>query len=203
MRGFSDDERDEIEEALVDTARELFTRYGFQKTAIQDITEPVGIAEGTFYRFFDSKSGLYTEILIRENETLIDTVETELESIDDPAARLERFVRGWAAAFEERPLLVETHRSPRQLLHHVDQEAFEDGTRRIMDRLIPLVEDLQENNDGMIAELEPRLVLDIMSIIEVTIALRESYETPGGSDYVAFQDAFQTILVNGLLSDRT
>lgn len=59
MTAFDDHDRKRIREALIETGRERFARYGLRKTTIADLTEPAGITTGTFYRFFDSKEELF------------------------------------------------------------------------------------------------------------------------------------------------
>jgi AcrR family transcriptional regulator len=81
MKGFSDEERDRIRETLMDDGRDLFERYGLQKTTIADLTDAAGIADSTFYRFFDSKEELYFEILQREGHELADTLVAETRSL--------------------------------------------------------------------------------------------------------------------------
>ncbi len=65
MRGF-DDERERIRDSLRETGRDPFARYGLDKTTIADLTDPADIANGTFYRFYDSKEGLCFEVLCEE-----------------------------------------------------------------------------------------------------------------------------------------
>lgn len=200
MRGFTDEERDSIEQALIDSGRRLFERHGFRKTTVRDLTESVGIAEGTFYQFFDSKAALYAEILLRENEALIDAVERELEGIEESEERLDQFISTWSDALEDRPLLLQSHQTPERLMRDLDSDSFEAGKRRIADRLFPLVEGLQPDDDRLVSQLDPAQVLDVVSLIEVLVAQREIYETHGWSDYEDFRDAFRTILKRGLLS---
>jgi AcrR family transcriptional regulator len=103
-RGFSDGERDRIEADLVETGRELFARYGLSKTTIQDLTEPVGIAPSTFYRFFDSKEALYLRVLKAEGEAVADRVVPALEA-DDPREGLVEFLSRLAEEIETNPLI--------------------------------------------------------------------------------------------------
>src|SRR5699024_12065615 len=56
--------------ALIEEGNLLFGKYGFQKTSITDITKKVGIAQGTFYNFFNSKELLYFAILELEENKL-------------------------------------------------------------------------------------------------------------------------------------
>lgn len=69
-RGFTADEREAIKQRLVEKGKELFQQYGFQKTSITQITEAVGIAQGTFYNFFNSKDTLYFLILEQEEAVI-------------------------------------------------------------------------------------------------------------------------------------
>ncbi|WP_055669307.1 TetR/AcrR family transcriptional regulator [Desnuesiella massiliensis] len=69
-RAFNDREKEIIRQALIEKGRELFLSYGLKKTSIADITRAVGIAQGSFYIFFDSKEDLYFEILQIEEEKI-------------------------------------------------------------------------------------------------------------------------------------
>ena len=40
------------QDALLNTAYQLFTEKGFQKTSISDIVNEAGVAKGTFYLYF-------------------------------------------------------------------------------------------------------------------------------------------------------
>ncbi|MEJ6951551.1 TetR/AcrR family transcriptional regulator [Natronospora cellulosivora (SeqCode)] len=69
-RGFTDNEIKRIKTWLISEGEKLFTKYGLKKTSIKDLTEKVGIAQGSFYKFFSSKEELYFEIL-EKNEAEI------------------------------------------------------------------------------------------------------------------------------------
>ncbi|MFC6824653.1 TetR/AcrR family transcriptional regulator [Halopelagius fulvigenes] len=105
MSGFSDGERERIRRELRETGRELFSRYGLRKTTIADLTDPVGIAPSTFYRFFDSKEELYVEILEAEGEEVARRIlEESFEATDDPREAIERFLRAVVEEIESNPL---------------------------------------------------------------------------------------------------
>ena len=79
---FSDDEKIQLREALVKTAKEAFVRFGLKKTSVEDLTTAVGIGQGTFYRFFDSKEELFFEILEREELMIADQINAMLSDCD-------------------------------------------------------------------------------------------------------------------------
>jgi AcrR family transcriptional regulator len=74
-RVFTTEDRAAIRKSLLDVGREHFLRYGLRKTSVEQLAHEVGIAKGTFYRFFDSKEDLCMEIF--ENEELEMGKETE------------------------------------------------------------------------------------------------------------------------------
>ena len=56
--------------ALMDSAFELFTTEGFNRTTIRDIAHRAGVAKGTFYLYFNDKDAIRDEV-IRERAGLI------------------------------------------------------------------------------------------------------------------------------------
>jgi len=50
---------------ILDTAQMLFYTKGYEKTAVRDIIDEVGIAKGTFYHHFNSKAELLDALIIR------------------------------------------------------------------------------------------------------------------------------------------
>jgi len=71
-RGFTDKEKADIEERLLARGRELFARYGLDKTTVEELAQAAGIAKGTFYRFFPSKEALFGEVLVDEMPRMLD-----------------------------------------------------------------------------------------------------------------------------------
>jgi len=65
-RSFSDAEKRDITKQLLSRGKELFERYGLKKTSVEELTRAVGIGQGSFYIFFDSKEELFFEILDAE-----------------------------------------------------------------------------------------------------------------------------------------
>lgn len=48
---------------IIDSARRLFNRHGFENVSIGQIMAGVGLTHGGFYSYFHSKSDLYAEVL--------------------------------------------------------------------------------------------------------------------------------------------
>ena len=55
--------RVEIRRKIVDSARSLFNRHGFDNVSISQIMLGAGLTHGGFYNYFGSKNDLYAEVL--------------------------------------------------------------------------------------------------------------------------------------------
>jgi len=55
--------RPAVKKTIIDSARKLFNRHGFENVSIQQIMAGAGLTHGGFYSYFNSKSDLYAEVL--------------------------------------------------------------------------------------------------------------------------------------------
>lgn len=55
--------RAEVKGKIIQSARQLFNRHGFDNVSIQQIMSGAGLTHGGFYSYFRSKSDLYTKVL--------------------------------------------------------------------------------------------------------------------------------------------
>jgi TetR/AcrR family transcriptional repressor of nem operon len=55
--------RVEVKRKIIDSARKLFNRHGFESVSLDQIMAGAGMTHGGFYSYFNGKSDLYTEVL--------------------------------------------------------------------------------------------------------------------------------------------
>jgi AcrR family transcriptional regulator len=60
---YSKGHRAQVRERIVESARRLFNRSGFEAVSIDAIMQEAGLTRGGFYAYFKSKSDLYVEVL--------------------------------------------------------------------------------------------------------------------------------------------
>ena len=65
-KGFSENQKEKITKALIETGKVFFSQYGLKKTSIAELTKAVGISQGSFYLFFPSKEMLFYTVLKEE-----------------------------------------------------------------------------------------------------------------------------------------
>lgn len=81
---------------IVDVARRLFYQKGYEQASIQDIITEIGIAKGTFYHYFGSKTELLDAII----EQMIGQILLMLQPLveDEQRSALEKFNEYFARA---------------------------------------------------------------------------------------------------------
>lgn len=61
------------QDALLNTAYQLFTEKGFQKTSISDIVNEAGVAKGTFYLYFKDKLDIRYKLIAKNLQKYLNT----------------------------------------------------------------------------------------------------------------------------------
>jgi AcrR family transcriptional regulator len=75
--------RQERAERILDAAAELIQRWGYKKTAVDDIARLAGVAKGTIYLHWKTREDLFAALLLRES---VETLRGMQELIErDPA----------------------------------------------------------------------------------------------------------------------
>ncbi len=74
--------------ALLDAARRIFARDGFEASRIEDIAGATGHTRGAFYAHFNSKEDLFFALFEQEAGDRLRSLRSVMERRPDPAARM-------------------------------------------------------------------------------------------------------------------
>jgi AcrR family transcriptional regulator len=137
---------------LLDSAEQVFAEHGYHDASVVKITEAAGVAQGTFYRYFESKQALFDELVADLNRRVRHTM-SEASAQGSTRAEAERL--GFGAFFRftaEHPALYRIIRqaefaSPSALRQHYERIAagYVEGLQAAMDV-------------GEIAEADPEVI---------------------------------------------
>lgn len=131
---------------IIETAKKLFSKNGYQATSINEIIEKSGIATGTFYLYFDDKFALYSYLLTKYRHSIRKAIS---EGIHGAKTRYEKERLGiraflkfawkdplayriiWESLFADKELFREYYETfsrdyVRQLKHAVDDKEVRD-----------------------------------------------------------------------------
>lgn len=198
-RGFSPKDRERICRDLMDKGRDIFCRYGLEKTSIRDLTRAVGIGQGTFYRFFPSKEVLLFRILEEEEKAIQERfLEEELIHAPNPEHLQKAF---WAAleAIEERPLFKELLQRDTygELLAKLPPGILEEHRNRDFDTLEPVLKSWV--HQGYIREEDTEV---IAGLFRGVFLLSLHKEEIGTDVYAGVMQLLLHFMAQGLLGEE-
>lgn len=87
---YSEEEREQIRSALVNTGLKLMAKQGFQHTTVEQIYKAVGISRTFFYTFFPTKEDLILEVIYVQQPKILAFARTLME---DPSLSWREGVR--------------------------------------------------------------------------------------------------------------
>lgn len=80
-------------EAILKVAGNMFARYGFKKTSMDEIASIARVAKGTIYNYFGGKDQVYENVLQREIDNTLIQINTDVEKVINPDEKLRVFAR--------------------------------------------------------------------------------------------------------------
>jgi TetR/AcrR family transcriptional regulator len=80
------------QQAIIAGAAEEFALHGFKGTSMNSIAQRVGLPKANLHYYFNSKEGLYVEVM-RNILELWDSAFSSLSAEDDPATALAEYIR--------------------------------------------------------------------------------------------------------------
>ncbi len=87
--------------SLLDTAFQLFTTQGVNKTSIAEIAKKAGIAKGTFYLYFTDKYDIRNKLISHESSKLFKNAANDLIAYSESAEN--------AISFEDQIIFIVNH----------------------------------------------------------------------------------------------
>ncbi len=105
----------EKENALLDAAMELFIRYGYDKTTVNEIAKNAGISKGAVYLLFDSKQAIMENLLFRESKRY-NLRWFALTDTDPQGGLLSGMYKNLLIALSASPMMTALFKSDRQIL---------------------------------------------------------------------------------------
>jgi AcrR family transcriptional regulator len=174
MKGFTENEKEQIRERLMLKGRELFGLQGIKRTSVEDLARSASIATGSFYLFFESKEALFYEIMMRDFGQNQAMFEKAFSCTEHPAMLLEMIMTGASDAMDKSPItkrilnMEEMEPLFRKLLPE-QVEAFENAT------IVPMTENIRRwQEKGLIIPGDPFLYANIVSTVLLLVNMHRS-----------------------------
>lgn len=158
------------ETRILDAASDLFVRYGYDKTTVDDIARDAGVSKGAIYLHFKGKDALFEGLLIRELLTFSEQWLAHLEQ-DPKGGTIGGMYKNMLFALNDNPFMAAIFKQDRQVFgtylrkpgnffRTVSEQQSADGAapRYIFVKLM-------QEAGAMHGDLEPAIVAHIMDML--------------------------------------
>lgn len=86
-------------ETILQIAQEIFSKYGYKKTTLDDIANAVRKGKSSLYYYFNSKEDLFQAVIVKEVDILKEALEKVVFRSMDPEEKLREYILTKLATF--------------------------------------------------------------------------------------------------------
>lgn len=81
-----------IKEVILIKAKEVFSKFGFRKTSLDDIARACGKGKSSLYYYFKNKEEIFEEVIARDVDRMKADFLAAVDSVDTPQLRIRIYV---------------------------------------------------------------------------------------------------------------
>ena len=187
-RAFTATEKETIRDKLMEAGRSSFLRFVMNRTTLDDLVKPAGIAKASFYLFFKNKEELFLELLIEEMPAmmtrLLDNSFGATDNTRDAIVLLIKDIAYEVQANEFARIMLDNPDELQKLASSMD---FQNLLERVGAFYVPLVgKILEAQGRGEVIPGDPQQILYSMAMIKMLALNRSNMPTELYDSMMAF-----------------
>jgi AcrR family transcriptional regulator len=93
--------KEEFRKKAIVIAGQIFSRYGFKKTTMDEVAKALKMGKSSIYYYFNSKEEIFEAVLLHEANILRNELTTAIKSVASPIGKMEKYVFVRMKAFEK------------------------------------------------------------------------------------------------------
>jgi AcrR family transcriptional regulator len=93
--------KEEFRRKIILTAGQIFSRFGFRKTTMDEIASALKMGKSSIYYYFDSKEEIFEAVVRYEANTLRNELTTAIKSVESPSDKMRKYVFVRMKSFEK------------------------------------------------------------------------------------------------------
>jgi len=176
-KAFSEHEKETIRLQMREKGKRLFEKQGLKKTSIDELVEAVGISKGAFYLFYESKEGLFLEIL-EQLETEIQTaiLQFTIAPKEDARKNVSKMLKSFLLTWDAYPLLKNFGKSDFEYLaRKIPQQRIQQHIQRDNDFTNEFLRKIER--EGIAVKVSPGMVSNLIKSLFFVSLHREDLGT--------------------------
>jgi AcrR family transcriptional regulator len=93
--------KEEFRKKILITAGQIFSRFGFRKTTMEEVAKALKMGKSSIYYYFSSKEDIFEAVVLYEANILRNELTTAIKSVDSPIVKMEKYVFVRMKSFEK------------------------------------------------------------------------------------------------------
>jgi AcrR family transcriptional regulator len=93
--------KEEFRKKIIITAGQIFRRFGFKKTTMDEVARALKMGKSSIYYYFRSKEEIFEAVVLYEANILRNELTTAIKSVESPIGKMEKYVLVRMKAFEK------------------------------------------------------------------------------------------------------
>ena len=93
--------KEEFRKKVIITAGQIFSRYGFRKTTMDEIARELKMGKSSIYYYFTSKEEIFEAVVLYEANILRNELTTAIKSVESPVEKVRNYVFVRMKSFEK------------------------------------------------------------------------------------------------------
>lgn len=93
--------KEEFRKKVIIAAGQIFSRYGFRKTTMDEIARELKMGKSSIYYYFESKEEIFESVVLYEANILRNELTATIKSVESPVEKVRNYVFVRMKAFEK------------------------------------------------------------------------------------------------------
>ena len=85
-------DKDEFRKKIIISAGQIFSRYGFRKTTMDELAKALKMGKSSIYYYFKSKEEIFEAVILSEANMLRNELTKAIKSVDSPIDKVKNYV---------------------------------------------------------------------------------------------------------------
>jgi len=94
-------DKEECKKTIIDKAGQIFSRYGFKKTTMDEIAKALKMGKSSIYYYYESKEDIFEAVVLNEANILRSELTTAIKSVESPIDKMRDYVFVRMKSFEK------------------------------------------------------------------------------------------------------
>jgi AcrR family transcriptional regulator len=84
--------KEEFRKKIIVTSGQIFSRYGFKKTTMDEIAHALKMGKSSIYYYYKSKEEIFEAVVLHEANILRNELTTAIKSVESPVDKMRNYV---------------------------------------------------------------------------------------------------------------